>query len=291
VAGVPRQVPPLPVSEPERTELMALRRARSTERGLAERAEIVLAAAGGESNAAIARRLECSQPTVMLWRRRFQHAGLAGLRDAPRPGRPARYGPDLHARILAKTATKPAGATHWSTRRLAKELGVSAMTVQRVWKRERLAPHRSESFKFSRDPLLEPKIIDIVGLYLNPPEGAIVLCVDEKTQIQALSRTQPMLPLRPGQVERHTHDYKRNGTLSLYAALEVRSGAVTGKTTARHRAKEFLDFLRLLARRYPEGELHVVLDNSSTHKTPAVGRWLRRHKRVTFTSRLPRPRG
>jgi transposase len=279
---VPRRVLPLVLAEPERAELVALRRARSTERGVAERAEIVLAAAAGESNAAIARRLGCSQPTVTLWRRRFAQTGAAGLADAPRPGRPVRYGAEVRAQILAKTATKPEGATHWSTRRLAKELGVSAMTVQRVWKEERLAPHRSESFKFSADPLLVPKIIDIVGLYLHPPEGAVVLCVDEKTQIQALSRTQPMLPLRPGQVERHTHDYRRNGTISLYAALEVATGKVTGAMTRRHRAKEFLAFLRLLDRRYPSGELHVVLDNSSTHKTPAVDRWLRRHPRVRF---------
>lgn len=161
---MPRLLPPLPLSDEERAELTALRRARTTERGLAERAAIVLAAAAGESNAAIARQVDCSQPTVMLWRRRFQQAGVAGLRDAARPGRPARYGADLHAQILAKTAEKPDGATHWSTRRLAKELGVSAMTVRRVWQRERLKPHRSERFKFSRDPLLEPKVIAIVGL-------------------------------------------------------------------------------------------------------------------------------
>lgn len=279
---MPRRLLPLPLSEPERRELEGLRRARTSERGLVERAEIVLGAAAGEPNAVIARRLRCSVPTVALWRRRFAERGVAGLRDAPRPGRPRRVGPDFRERLIATTLAKPPDATHWSVRRLATELGVSPMTVHRAWKAERLKPHRTETFKFSRDPLLVPKVIDVVGLYLHPPEGAVVLCVDEKTQIQALSRTQPMLPLRPGQVERHTHDYRRNGTVDLYAALEVATGTVTGTTTQRHRAKEFLAFMRLLVRRYPSGELHVVLDNSSTHKTPAVGRWLRRHQRVHF---------
>ncbi|MEX2047821.1 MAG: IS630 family transposase [Chloroflexota bacterium] len=261
---------------------MALRRARTVERGLGERAEIVLAAAAGESSAAIARRLRCSQPTVMLWRRRFAERGIAGLRDAERPGRPPTYDERFRQDLIAKSLEKPRAATHWSTRRLARELGVSAMTVQRIWKKERLKPHRSETFKFSRDPDLVRKVCDVVGLYLHPPEGALVLSVDEKTQIQALSRTQPMLPLGAGQIERHTHDYRRNGTTDLYAALEVGSGKVIGKTTARHRAKEFLGFLRLLDRTYPTGEIHVVLDNASTHKTPAVTRWLRRHRRFHF---------
>jgi transposase len=279
---MPRRLLPLPLSGPERRELEGLRRARTSERGLAERAEIVLGAAGGEPNAAIARRLRCSLPTVALWRRRFAERGVSGLRDAPRTGRPTSVGPDFRERLIATTLSKPPDATHWSVRRLATALGVSPMTVHRAWKAERLKPHRVESFKFSRDPQLAAKVIDIVGLYLHPPEGAIVLCVDEKTQIQAVSRTQPMLPLRPGQVERRSHDYKRNGTTNLYAALELASGEVTGTTTNRHRAREFLAFLRLLDRRYPQGELHVVLDNSSTHKTPAVQRWLRRHARFHF---------
>jgi len=219
---------------------------------------------------------------VLLWRRRFREQGLAGLADAPHPGRPPRYDENFRQELIATTLTAPPDATHWSTRRLAKTVGASRTTVARIWRAERLKPHRTATFKFSRDPLLVPKVVDIVGLYLHPPEGAIVLCVDEKTQIQALNRTQPMLPLRPGQVERHTHDYQRNGTLSLYAALELGSGTVTGTTTSRHRAKEFLAFCRVLVHRYPSGELHVVLDNSSTHKTPAVERWLRRHKRVHF---------
>ncbi len=279
---MPRQVLALPLSETERTALTALRRARTTERGLVERAEIVLAAAAGESHAAISRRLECSVPTVMLWRRRFAERGIDGLRDAPRTGRPPTYDEQFRQVLIATSLTKPGAETHWSTRRLAKEVGASASTVRRIWRAERLKPHRSEGFKFSRDPELVRKVCDVVGLYLHPPEGALVLCVDEKTQIQALSRTQPMLPLRAGGVERQTHDYKRNGTTDLYAALELGSGKVIGKTTTRHRAKEFVGFLRLLDRTYPTGEIHVVLDNSSTHKTPAVGRWLQRHGRFHF---------
>lgn len=283
VAGMAnRPAPPLPVSEDERAALRSRTRAGTTEQRSALRARIVLRAAEGATHTAIAQELGCSVPTVLLWRRRFREGGLAGLADAPHPGRPVRYDEDFRQQLIATTLTQPPDATHWSTRRLATTVGASRTTVARIWKAERLKPHRVETFKFSRDPELVPKVTDIVGLYLHPPEGAIVLCVDEKTQIQALSRTQPMLPLRPGQVERRTHDYKRNGTLSLYAALELVSGTVTGKTTSRHRAKEFLEFLRILVRRYPDGELHVVLDNSSTHKTPAVERWLRRHKRVRF---------
>ncbi|MBA2372350.1 MAG: IS630 family transposase [Chloroflexi bacterium] len=277
-----RAAPPLPVSEEERSVLRSWTRAGTTEQRQALRARIVLRAAEGRSHTAIAGELGCSIQTVLLWRQRFRAAGLSGLADAPHPGRPATYDSGFRQQLIATTLTQPADATHWSTRRLAKAVGASRTTVARIWKAERLKPHRVETFKFSRDPELGPKVVDIVGLYLHPPDGAIVLCVDEKTQIQALERTQPMLPLRPGQVERRSHDYKRNGTLSLYAALELSSGEVTGKTTARHRAKEFLGFMRLLVRRYPTGELHVVLDNSSTHKTPAVERWLRRHKRVHF---------
>ncbi len=272
----------LALSGAERVTLRSWTRAGTTEQRQALRARIILRAGEGASHAAIAQELGCSVPTVLLWRRRFKERGLPGLADAPHRGRPPTYDARFREELIAKTLTTPADATHWSTRRLAKEVGASPTTVRRIWRTERLKPHRLEAFKFSRDPLLVPKVIDIVGLYLHPPEGAIVLCVDEKTQIQALSRTQPMLPLRPGQVQRHTHDYKRNGTVDLYAALEVATGMVTGRTTARHRAKEFLDFCRVLVRRYPAGELHVVLDNSSTHKTPAVGRWLRRHTRVHF---------
>jgi transposase len=185
--------------------------------------------------------------------------------------------------VLAETLGPPDDATtHWSRVRLARKVGVSASTVGRIWQEGKLKPHRTETFKFSRDPDLVAKVTDVVGLYLNPPERAIVLSVDEKTQIQALDRTQPMLQLRPGQVERHTHDYKRNGTLNLFAALEVATGRVTNQTADRHRAVEFLDFLNLLARTYPRREIHMVLDNVSTHKTPEVDHWLGRHKRFHF---------
>ncbi len=283
---MPRRVLPLPLGDDERTALNGLRRARTNEHGEADRAAIVLAAADGESHAAIARRLGCSVPTVMLWRRRFAERGIAGLRDEPRPGRPRKYGERFRQELIAKTLTKPGATTHWSTRRLAKEVGASATTVRRIWKAERLRPHRVETFKFSRDPHLVEKVIDVVGLYLHPPEGAIVLSVDEKTQIQALSRTQPLLPLAPGAPERRSHDYKRNGTTDLYAALEVASGQITTRNTERHRAKEFLEFLDLLDRRYPKrrhprAEIHVVLDNSSSHKAKEVQSWLaeRRHAR------------
>ncbi len=272
----------LAVSDAERATLRGWTRAGTTEQRQALRARIVLRAGEGAPHSAIAQELGCSVPTVLLWRRRFKERGLAGLEDAPHLGRPRSYDEGFRQALIAKTLTKPEAETHWSTRRLAKEVGASATTVRRIWKAERLRPHQSQTFKFSRDPHLVEKVVDVVGLYLHPPEGAVVLSVDEKTQIQALSRTQPMLPLRPGQVERHTHDYRRNGTVSLYAALEVGSGTVTGTTTTRHRAVEFLGFCRQLARSYPSGELHFVLDNSSTHKTPAVQRWLRRHKRVHF---------
>jgi transposase len=274
--------PPLAVSESEAEALRAMTRAGTTEQRTVMRARIILRAAEGAAHVEIADELGVSVPTVLLWRRRFKEAGLAGLADAPHPGRPRTYGREIRERILAETLARPEGATHWSTRRLAKRVGVSASTVARVWQEGRLKPHRVETFKYSRDPQLVAKVTDLVGLYLAPPERAIVLSVDEKTQIQALDRTQPMLPLRPGQVERHTHDYKRNGTLSLFAALEVGSGTVTQETRARHTGADFLAFLRLLAREYPRGEVHVILDNVSTHKTPDVVAWLGGHPRFQF---------
>ena len=220
--------------------------------------------------------------TVLLWRRRFEADRLAGLGDAPRSGRPLIYERSERDRIIALTLEPTTdGTTHWSARRMAARIGASITTVQRIWAEAGLKPHRTETFKFSTDPDLALKIRDVVGLYLAPPERAIVLSLDEKTQIQALDRTQPMLPLRPGQVERHTHDYKRNGTTSLFAALEVATGKVTTEARARHTGADFLAFLRHVARAYPDGELHVVLDNVSTHKTPDVRAWLERHPRIT----------
>jgi transposase len=272
----------LAVSQTEAETLREITRAGTSEQRMVMRARIILRAAEGAANNAVAHELGVSIPTVLLWRRRFKERGLAGLADAPHPGRPRTYGREVRERILAETLTAPEGATHWSRERLAERVGVSASTVGRVWKAERLKPHRTETFKYSDDPDLVAKVTDVVGLYLAPPERAVVLSVDEKTQIQALDRTQPMLPLRPGQVERHTHDYRRNGTTSLFAALEVGTGRVTDLARERHTAADFLAFLRLLARTYPRGEVHVILDNVSTHKTEAVRAWLARHERFTF---------
>ncbi len=275
--------PPLAVSESEAEALRAMTRAGTTEQRTAMRAQIILLAAEGAAHVEVARDLGVSVPTVLLWRRRFKEAGLDGLADAAHPGRPRVYGREVRERILAETLSKPDDdTTHWSTRRLARKVGVSASTVARVWHERRLKPHRVETFKISRDHELVAKVTDVVGLYLDPPERAVVLSVDQQTQIQALDRTQPMLPLRPGQAERHTHDYKRNGSTSLFAALDVATGQVTTEARARHTGADFLAFLRRVERAYRGCELHVVLDNVSTHKTPAVRRWLVRHRRVQF---------
>jgi transposase len=271
------------LSPEEDAELERLLRAPSTPQQIAFRAQIVRRAAAGASNTQIARDLGTSLPTVALWRASFAREGIAGLADRPRSGRPRTIDDATVQRAIAKTLERPpAGETHWSVRTLARELGLSATTVARIWREHRLKPHQTRTFKYSSDPELEAKVIDICGLYLDPPEGALVLCVDEKTQIQALDRTQPILPIRPGLPEGRTHDYRRNGTTSLYAALEIASGQVLAECHPRHRAAEFLAFLRRIVREHPEGELHIVLDNSSTHSTPEVKRWLARHRRVRF---------
>jgi transposase len=283
VVGVPTALPPLTLSSEERTELDRLLRAASTPQQLATRASIVLAAADGQPSRQIAARLGVSEPTVGLWRRSFAERGLDGLADRPRPGRPRLYDDAQVARVVAKTLEPPpSGETHWSVRRLAAATGLSHTSVHRIWREHRLRPHQTRSFKYSTDSELEAKVIDLVGLYLDPPAGAFVLCVDEKTQIQALDRTQPSLPIRPGQAQRMTHDYKRNGTTSLYAALEIATGRVTGACRPRHTHREFLAFLNQIVRAYPRRPLHVVLDNSSTHSTPEVKAWLARHRRVQF---------
>ncbi len=275
--------PQLVVSPSERTALDHLVRARTTEQRFVQRARIVVRAAEGVANKRIAAELGVTLMTVLLWRRRFEADRLAGLRDAPRPGRPPTYSREERDRVIALTLEPPPdGTTHWSARRIARRVGMSITTVQRIWAEAGLKPHRVETFKFSTDPQLEAKVRDVVGLYLDPPERAIVLSVDEKTQIQALDRTQPMLPLRAGDAERRTHDYKRNGTTSLFAALEVATGKVTQEARARHTGDDFLAFLRRIDRVYPDHDLHVVLDNVSSHKTPAVRAWLDRHPRITF---------
>ena len=271
------------LSEEEERRLRAVLRAPSASQQQALRARIVLRAAEGATNTQIAAETRVSLPTVGLWRRGFSERGLDGLADAPRSGRPRQIQDDDVQRVLAKTLEPPSdGSTQWSVRRLAAATGLSPTSVHRIWRDHKLKPHQLRSFKFSRDPLLAEKIVDVVGLYLDPPKGALVLCVDEKTQIQALDRTQPTLPMKPGKAQRMTHDYKRNGTTSLYAALAIATGEVTGACYPQHRHQEFLVFLNQLVRAYPRRPLHVVLDNSSTHSTPEVARWLERHKRVHF---------
>ncbi len=271
------------LSEAEERELRAVLRAPSASQQQALRARIVLRAAEGASNTQIAGEVGVSLPTVGLWRRSFSERRINGLTDAPRSGRPRRIDEDEVQRVLAMTLeTPPDGSTHWSVRRLAAATGISPTTVHRIWREHKLKPHQVRSFKFSKDPKLVEKIIDVVGLYLDPPKGALVLCVDEKTQIQALDRTQPTLPIKPGKAQRMTHDYKRNGTTSLYAALEIATGEVTGSCYPQHRHQEFLAFLNQIVKAYPRRPLHVVLDNSSTHSTPEVNAWLARHPRVHF---------
>jgi transposase len=251
---------------------------------LALRCRIVLACAEGVPNYQVAERLGVNQATVRKWRTRFIARRLEGLSDEPRPGAPRTITDDDVERVIVKTLEEtPPDATHWSTRSMAKATGMSQSTVSRIWRAFGLKPHQTETFKLSPDPQFVEKVRDIVGLYVNPPEGALVLSADEKSQIQALDRTAPVLPLRPGTPERRTHDYVRGGTTNLYAALDVASGKVIANLTARHRAVEFRKFLNLINRNVPAHlDVHVIVDNSSTHKTPEIHRWLLRHPRFTL---------
>ena len=276
------------LSDPERKQLQAVSRHRSTPRGIALRVDIVLGAAEGIANHVLARELFTSLPTVLLWRRRYESDGLAGiLEDRHRSGRPKRIPVEKETAIVEATIkTTPKDATHWSVRTMAASQKVSSATVQRIWKKHKLQPHRLESFKFSNDPEFAPKVRDIVGLYMNPPERGIVLSVDEKSQIQALDRTQPLLALRPGLPARQTHDYERHGTTTLFAALNVLEGTIIADCQQRHRHQEFLRFLaRIEASVAPSLEIHLVLDNYGTHKHPDVKKWLadRPHYHVHFT--------
>jgi len=264
------------VSGADRRQLEGWLRSHGTPQALATRARIMLGSAAGESIRALADRLGVTQRTVCLWRRRYREAGLAGLRTLPRAGRPRRITAAKERAVLSATLRKPKAATHWSTRRLAKEVGLSRASVHRIWRKYGLQPHRVETFKFSTDPEFDRKLTEVVGLYLDPPERALVLCVDEKSQIQALNRTQPLLPMWPGLPTRRTHDYTRHGTTSLFAALEVASGKVHARCFRRHRHGEFIAFLNSLARRYPGREIHLICDNYGTHKHPAVKQWLGR---------------
>jgi len=267
----------------DRAELERLHRSASEPAGLSRRARVVLLMADDVSGAEVARMTGYTVVQVSRLRRRFAEEGLAGLQDKPRSGRPPVITARKRAQVVAKTLKPPgAGLTHWSARDLAAAVGVSHTTVHRIWKAHDLQPHRIETFKFSTDPDAEDKIHDVVGLYMNPPTNAVVLSLDEKTQIQALNRTQPILPLRPGLPARQTHDYERNGLTSLYAALDVAAGSVIGTCSERHTGADFLRFLNLLSRHYRTRDLHVILDNSSTHKTPEVQTWLAAHPRVHF---------
>lgn len=274
---------PIVLRKADRAELERLQRSSSEPAGLSRRARVVLLMADDVSGAEVARMTGYTVVQVSRLRRRFAEEGLAGLQDRPRSGRPLTITARKRAQVVAKTLKPPgAGLTHWSARELAAEVGVSHTTVHRIWKAHDLQPHRIETFKFSTDPDAEDKIHDVVGLYMNPPTNAVVLSIDEKTQIQALNRTQPILPLRPGLPARQTHDYERNGLTSLYAALDVAAGSVIGTCSERHTGADFLRFLNLLSRHYRTRDLHVILDNSSTHKTPEVQTWLAAHPRVHF---------
>ncbi|MEN3263812.1 IS630 family transposase [Pseudonocardia sp.] len=276
---------PLVLREGDRSRLEALTRSSSVSAGLAGRARIVLLAAEGLSNTEIARRAGTSRPTVLDWRARYDTGGIRALDDLPRSGRPPEIDEiDVVVATIADEGRPPAhlGVTHWSARLLAAELKISFATVARIWRKWDLQPWRVETFKFSTDPELDAKIRDVVGLYLHPPEKAVVLCVDEKSQVQALDRTAPILPIMPGVPERQTHDYVRNGTTTLFAALDVATGRVEQACLPRHRHQEFLRFLRQVAKAYPKVKLHLVLDNYATHKHPAVQAWLARNPRITL---------
>jgi transposase len=272
------------LSDDERARLEAWSRRRTTAQALALRSRIVLAAADGLPNGEIAERERVSRPTITKWRNRFAERRLEGLLDEPRPGRPRTVTDEQVESIVTTTLeSAPKHATHWSTRSLATELGVTQNAVWRTWQAFGLQPHRQEKFKLSADPQFVEKVYDICGLYLNPPERAVVLCIDEKSQIQALDRTRPILPMLPGTPQRATHDYKRHGTSSLYAALDLSTGKVIGRLHQRHRAIEFHKFLQTIDREVPAHlDVHLVLDNSSTHKTPKIARWLAAHPRFVL---------
>ena len=285
-----QRLPILELSEAERSELTAMAGRRSTAQALALRARIVLACAAGEPNKAVAARLGVDRDTVGKWRRRFVEERLDGLRDELRPGAPRTIDDARIEAVIVRTLeTTPSNATHWSSREMAKASGLSISTVQRIWRAFGLQPHRLETFKLSTDPDFVAKVRDVVGLYVSPPEHAIVLCVDEKSQIQALDRSQPMLPMRPGQAARRSHDYKRHGVTSLFAALDIATGRVIGRCYPRHRAAEFRRFLDEIEANVPRDlDIHLVMDNYATHKTPLIRSWLakrpRWHVHLTPTS-------
>ena len=275
--------PPTTVTlrDEERQSLTSLAHRSRSAPQLARRARIILACADGQATTGIAKRLRVSPTTVCKWRTRFLAERIEGLTDEPRPGAPRRVTDEQVEQVVVRTLeTTPQGVTHWSTRSMARAMGLSHMTVSRIWHAFGLQPHRTETFKLSPDPWLVEKVRDIVGLYVNPPEHAVVLCVDEKPQIQALDRTAPRLPMQSGQPERRTYDYRRHGTTALFAALNVKTGTVIGELHRRHRAIEFEKFLKRIDTETPaELDIHLILDNYSTHKAPRIRRWLARHPR------------
>ena len=277
-----RVAPTIKLTQRERKTLLQWRRGRKTAVRQRDRARIILLAADGESNDAIAEKLGVKPHTVGRWRTRFAELGIAGIaKDLPRGARSRRVREGVASEIIRKTTREtPTNATHWSTRSLAAELGINQSMVHRVWKANGLKPHLVRTFKVSRDPHFEEKLIDVVGLYLNPPEKALVISADEKSQVQALDRTQPSLPMIPGRCGTMTHDYKRNGTTTLFAAIEMTHGKGISKYMARHRHQEWIRFLKHIdAETPPDRELHLIVDNYATHKHPKVKAWLKRHKR------------
>ena len=285
--AIGRPILPLILTDDEWQALEQWARRPKTAQALALRARLVLSCARGKNNTTVATELHTTKATVGKWRARFVERRLDGLLDEPRPGAPRKISDDQVERVLALTLeTSPTGATHWSTRSMAHHSGLGKSTVNRIWRAFGLQPHRTETFKLSADPLFIEKVRDIVGLYLDPPDRALVLCVDEKTQIQALDRTRPLLPMRPGQVERRTHDYVRHGTTSLFAALDARSGEVIGQCHRRHRSTEFRRFLDTIDAAVPQDlAVHLIMDNYGTHKTVIIQRWLAKRPRfhVHFT--------
>jgi transposase len=283
------KVTPIVLTAEERTTLQEWARRGKTAQRLAQRSRIVLLASEGLNNSRIARRLRLTVQTPRKWRRRFAQDRLQGLLDEPRPGAPRKIKDADVERVITNTLEAvPEDATHWSTRSMAQHAGLSQTAISRIWRAFGLQPHRTETFKLSTDPLFVDKVRDVVGLYVNPPDHAIVLCVDEKSQVQAMDRTQPLLPLEPGRAACHTHDYKRYGTTSLFAALDVATGQVTGCCYRKHRHQELLKFLKHLDKtlpREPNTVIHLIMDNYGTHKTPAVQRWFLRHRdfQVHFT--------
>lgn len=287
MSTIGRPLRPVELSAEDREHLERLARRRNAPAREVLRARIVLLAAEGMANKAIAARLSITPQTVSQWRGRFMERGLLGLSEMPRSGAPRTVSDRAVEKIIKLTLEQaPDDATHWSTRRMARQVGISHDTVARVWRAFGLQPHRTESFNLSSDPHFVAKVRDVVGLYMAPPENALVLCVDEKSQIQALERSQPVLPMAPGRPERRTHDYFRHGTTSLFAALDVATGRVIGSLKPRHRSREFLSFLRQIQRQVPPGlDVHLIVDNYATHKTAAVAQWLRArpHWHLHFT--------